>query len=68
MFNLDSDEQVQELIKLFGLKKRIANKKKCICGCNKRLGKCKLSFQIHSLREFCTCSTLTKIIAQSFDL
>lgn len=49
LFELSQPSQVEQVIQLLGVKKRIANKKPCPCGCGKRLGVC--SFR-HKLEEF----------------
>lgn len=49
LLGLDTVEQAKYAIQLLGMKKRIANKKLCPCGCNIRTGKCKFNY---ILREF----------------
>lgn len=49
MLGLTERPQVTQAIQFLGVKKRIANKKPCPCGCGKRLGAC--SFH-HKLNEF----------------
>jgi len=51
LFNLQSKEQVLEVIKSLGLKKRIANKQKCMCGCGYKLGFCKVHHIINDVRK-----------------
>lgn len=49
LFGLLSSEQAKYALLLLGMKKRLANKKPCPCGCGIRLGKCKFN---DTLREF----------------
>ena len=49
MLGLKERHQVTQAIQLLGLKKRIANKRPCPCGCGKRLGMCPFH---HKLNEF----------------
>ena len=51
LFNLKNDYQVKEAINLLGMKRRVANKKPCPCGCGRRLGKCSLRLSINKVRE-----------------
>jgi hypothetical protein len=48
---LPSKEQVLYSLSLLGKKKRLANKKKCPCGCGKRLGGCRYHFHHIKLRK-----------------
>jgi len=51
-FNIKEEDSLKQVIKMLSLKKRIANKKTCPCGCKKRLGKCsnKLNIKINKFR------------------
>lgn len=51
LFRLKDSSQVAEAIRLLGLKKRIANKKPCPCGCGKRLGVCPLHTRLNEFRK-----------------
>lgn len=51
LFVLQTGEQVEHTIKLISKKKRIANKRPCPCGCNRRLGACPLHFKVNSFRK-----------------
>ncbi len=51
IFSLSTEDQVRKAIKLLGQKKRIANKKKCPCGCGKRLGVCSLHSKLNEYRK-----------------
>jgi len=49
MLGLKERHQITQAIQLLGVKKRIANKRPCPCGCGKRLGACPFH---HKLNEF----------------
>lgn len=49
--NFNNSQKLEESLKLISLKKRIANKKRCPCGCGNRLGACNLHFRINLLRK-----------------
>jgi len=51
LFGLKSREQVLRALELLGMKKRLANKKPCPCGCGKRLGACRYHIKMAELRE-----------------
>ncbi len=51
LFGLITDEQVVEVFRLLGMKKRIANKKSCPCNCSNRLGKCSFHYELNSYRK-----------------
>ena len=51
LFGLKSREQVIRALELLGMKKRLANKKLCPCGCGKRLGACRYHIKMVELRE-----------------
>jgi len=61
-FNIKEEESLKQVIKMLSLKKRIANKKTCPCGCKKRLGKCnnKLNIKINKFRYFSSRSWYDK--------
>lgn len=40
LFGLSDQDQVIPTLRLLGMKKRVANKKPCTCGCGVRLGRC----------------------------
>lgn len=50
LLGLDTVEQAKYAIQLLGMKKRIANKKLCPCGCNIRTGKCKFNYVLRKFR------------------
>lgn len=51
ILGLQEQSQVTQAIKLLGVKKRIANKKPCPCGCGKRLGICSLHNKLNEFRK-----------------
>ena len=51
IFGIDNRDQAVHTLKLLGMKKRIANKKLCPCGCGNRLGVCKFRFKLKSYRK-----------------
>lgn len=46
LLGLKGEKQIIQAIKLLGMKKRIANKKICPCGCGKRLGICQFHHKL----------------------
>ncbi len=50
LFGLNAPSQVIYALKLLGMKKRIANKKKCPCGCRLRLGRCSVHHRLNVFR------------------
>jgi len=51
LFRLKRREQVIQTLNLLGLKKRIANKAPCPCGCEQRLGKCSFNKKLNKYRK-----------------
>jgi hypothetical protein len=51
LFGLKRREQVINVLKLLGFKRRIANKKPCPCECGWRLGKCTLHRKLNAYRN-----------------
>lgn len=51
LFGLKMREQVIDVLKLLGMKRRIANKKPCPCECGRRLGRCPLHKKLSSFRK-----------------
>lgn len=51
LLGLTSREQVVSVIRLLGIKKRLANKQACPCGCGKRLGACPLHYKLNAFRK-----------------
>lgn len=50
LLHLESPEQALSALRLLGLKKRMANKRPCPCGCGKRLGRCAFRARLTTLR------------------
>ena len=51
ILGLKEREQIKRAIQLLGMKKRIANKKPCPCGCGKRLGICPFHKKLNEFRQ-----------------
>ncbi len=51
LFCLKEGSQVKQTLLLLGMKKRIANKKPCPCGCGKRLGACPFHYKVNNFRK-----------------
>ena len=51
LFGLKKPEQVINVLKLLGMKRRIANKKPCPCECGWRLGKCTFHLKLNPFRN-----------------
>lgn len=56
MLGLKERQQVTQAIHLLGLKKRLANKKLCPCGCGKRLGACPFHHKLNEFRKMAPAS------------
>ena len=56
MLWLKERQQVTQAIQLLVLKKRIANKKPCPCGCGKRLGGCQFHHKLNEFRKMAPMS------------
>lgn len=56
LFGLASREQVVKTLKLLGMKKRLANKQQCPCGCRLRLGKCAFNRRLSPFRPLASRS------------
>lgn len=52
LLKVDDETKILPTLKLLSMKKRVANKHQCSCGCARRLGKCEFRFKINNLREF----------------
>lgn len=50
IFRLRTVVQVKDALNQLGLRKRIANKRLCPCGCGLRLGRCKYRFYLNRFR------------------
>jgi hypothetical protein len=52
LFGLQEREQVIRALDLLGMKRRIANKKPCPCGCGRRLGRCSFNVSLGKFRDW----------------
>lgn len=50
-FGLKTEEEVHSALTMLSLKKRVANRQLCPCGCNRRLGKCTLHHTLNKYRR-----------------
>ncbi len=50
MLGVRTKEQVFQCLNLASMRRRVANKRRCPCGCGKRLGACSLRERINDLR------------------
>ena len=51
MLGLTDHEKTKQAVKLLGVKKRLANKQQCPCGCGTVVGKCGFNFRLRPLRK-----------------
>lgn len=51
ILRLRTFQQVRDALTLLGMKKRMANKFPCPCGCRRRLGRCKFNYTIKKFRN-----------------
>lgn len=51
LFNVEGKDAVIRTVRLLGMKKRIANRQECPCGCGLRVGRCKLHHKLNELRK-----------------
>ena len=56
ILGLKNRSKVIKAIQLLGFKKRIANKKPCPCGCDRRLGVCSFHYKLNRLRKIAPVS------------
>jgi len=56
MLGLQERNQITQAIQLLGVKKRIANKRPCPCGCGKRLGACRFHHKLNEFRKMAPVS------------
>jgi hypothetical protein len=64
LLGLESERQILAAFRLLGMKKRVANKMPCPCGCGTRLGKCSLNKVIRPLRIQVGCPWFRKYLAE----
>ena len=65
MFGLSSHQQTVDALRLLGIKKRLANKRPCPCGCGKRLGVCRLQMTLAPFRKLAPCRWFRSEIPQN---
>lgn len=65
LFGLKEPDQARAALQLLAMKKRIANKYPCPCGCGQRLGKCKFNDTIKNFRELADKSWFQSLIGKS---
>lgn len=58
LFDVAQDEAVFACFDLLGMKRRIANKRPCPCGCGRRLGKCPVHQRLNQFRSMAPRSRL----------
>ena len=51
LFGLKTKKQLNCTFRLLGMKKRLANKFLCPCGCGIRLGRCQYNFRLREFRK-----------------
>lgn len=51
LLGLETAEQARTALRYLGMKKRKANKLPCICGCGKRLGRCRFNLKLREFRK-----------------
>jgi len=56
MLDLQESAQIKQAIQLLGVKKRVANKRPCPCGCGKRLGSCSFHHRLNDFRRMAPIS------------
>jgi hypothetical protein len=64
LLGLESIERAKYALQLLGMKKRLANKKPCPCGCGVSLGKCKFNYKIRELRTLDSRSWFRSLISE----
>jgi len=60
IFGLQNNKQTMQAIQLLCNRKRIANKKRCPCGCGKKLGACQLHNKLNMYRKMAPTSWFSK--------
>lgn len=50
IFGVETDSAAERCLRLLALKKRVANRRPCPCGCGRRLGRCRLHDRINGIR------------------
>lgn len=62
LFNVKGKLAVTNALKALSIKKRVANKKKCPCGCDTRLGTCELHNRLNPIRKIITKNGFKKVL------
>lgn len=62
LLSLKSPEQVKNALRCLGMKKRLANKLSCPCGCGRKLGRCHFNRKLREFRELADLSWFRSII------
>lgn len=52
LFGLQEREQAIRALELLGMKRRMANKESCPCGCGRRLGRCSFNVRLGKFRDW----------------
>lgn len=65
LFGVADQYQVREVLTFLGMKKRLANKGSCPCGCGLRLGRCRFNLRLHEFRELASRPWYRKQLAES---
>lgn len=63
LFGLKDLEQVSSALRLLAVKKRIANKYPCPCGCGRRLGKCSFNDKLKKFRDLADRDWFKKLVS-----
>ncbi len=50
LFGLHNEKQIIRALQLLGMKRKLANKKPCPCGCGRRLGRCSFRNKLNKFR------------------
>ena len=68
IFAIKGKESIKQVLKMLSMKKRIANKQLCPCGCKNQLRKCskKLNIKINQFRYFSARSWYKKYKEETF--
>jgi len=60
LFRLKTRSEAEAAIRLLAMKKRLANKQKCPCGCGARVGKCDFNWTLRKFRRLASRSWFRK--------
>lgn len=67
VFHVETNKQVIQILELLSVKKRESNKKKCPCGCGKRVAKCSFKEKLNLLRNITSRSVFKKELDRIVD-